>query len=697
MKTILQTEASECSLACLLMIAKHFGYDSDLVEVRRRFCLSMKGANLAQLMRNASAMHLVGRPLRLEINEISELKLPCILHWNLNHFVVLKSFKQDFSGRMTYVVLDPAVGQRNIAFEEMSKCFTGIALELTPSPEFVEVKKARKISIHELTGKIHGLHGAIFQVIVLAIALEIFALATPLFNQFIIDEVIVAGDRELLKVLAIGFILLLITQNSIALARSWFVMRWSMDINLQWSARVFAHLLRLPVEYFEKRHLGDVLSRFGSINAIQSTLTSVFIGSVLDGVMAIIAFAMMFVYNSLLSLVVLCAVSLYGGLRWAFYRPFREASEERLIMEGKESSHFLESVRAVMPLKLFGREGDRIARWTNLKMNVQNRDVKTEKLGIIFQIGNASIFGMQNLAIFYMGAQLVIDNAFTVGMLFAFTSYSATFTSRIASLIDMYVSIQMLSIHAERLADIVLEPQERDATGDTDVSRVEPKIELRNVSFRYGDGEPWILQQVNLVVSPGESIALTGPSGSGKTTLCKVLLGILKPTVGEVLVGGIPITHLGLANYRRMVGTVMQEDTLLTGSIAENISFYDERQDMGRVIACAVSSAMHDEIAAMPMGYQTLVGDMGSSLSGGQKQRILLARALYKEPKILALDEATSHLDINNETKVNFALKSLGMTRIMVAHRPDTVRTADRVLILNKGHLFESGVRESIR
>lgn len=689
MKTILQTEASECSLACLVMIARHFGYECDLTDVRRKFPLSLKGSNLSQLMQHASAMNLMGRPLRLELDEISELKLPCILHWNLNHFVVLKSVKKNYRGRLTYTVLDPAIGQRKISAEKMSESFTGIALELDPSSEFRAIKKSKRVSISELTGKIRGLRSAVVQVIILALALEIFAVATPLFNQFIIDEVVVAGDRELLKVLAVGFILLLITQNAIGLARSWFVMRWSMDISLQWSVRIFSHLLNLPVHYFEKRHLGDVLSRFESIGAIQSTLTGVFIGSLLDGIMAIIAIAMMFLYSQFLSLVVLFAVVIYAGLRWALYRPFREASEERLIMTGKESSHFLESLRAIMPIKLFGKEADRIARWMNLRLNVQNRDVRTQKLGIIFQIGNASIFGLQAIAVFYVGAQLVIDNIFTIGMLFAFTSYSATFTDRVAKLIDMGVGIKMLSLHAERLADIALEPREDDSIADTELHRIVPKIELRNVSFRYGDGEPWILRGVNLVIMPGENVALTGPSGSGKTTLCKILLGILHPTEGDVLVGGIAITQLGLANYRRLVGTVMQEDTLLSGSVAENISFYDHHQDMEHIIACAIHAAVHNEITSMPMGYQTLVGDMGSSLSGGQKQRILLARALYKRPRILSLDEATSHLDIDNEMKVTVALKSLGMTQIMVAHRPDTICTADRVLVLNQGLLVQ--------
>ena len=689
MQVALQTESSECGLACLAMVASHFGYHTDLADLRRQFSISLKGATLAQLMRHASAMQLNSRPLRLELDELDQLALPCILHWNLNHFVVLKAVRKDWRGKVTLVLLDPAVGERRVPLEEASSHFTGVALELAPSPSFKPKEEKKQVALRDLTGHIVGLRPAIVKVIALALALEIFAICSPLFNQFVIDEVIVSGDKELLVVLVFGFVLLMITQNAIGLARSWFLMRWSMDISLQWSARVFAHLVRLPVSYFEKRHLGDVVSRFGSIGAIQSTLTSMFVESALDGLMAVLALVMMLVYSLKLSMLVLGAVALYAGLRWAFYQPFREASQERLILSSKESSHFLETMRAVTPLKLFGRETERLSRWQNLKIDVQNRDIKTQKLSIIFKVSNTLIFGIQGLALFYIGAGQVMQNTLTVGMLMAFSSYAGTFTGRISSLIDVFISYRMLSLHSERLADIVLEEAEAETAIETDISRIKAVITLRNIKFRYAEGEPWVLKDINLTIPAGQSIALVGPSGCGKTTLCKIILGLLKPTEGEVLIDDIPITQLGVKTYRQLVGTVMQEDVLLAGSIMDNIAFFDSHCDQARVEECAKLAAIHEEISKMPMGYQTLVGDMGSSLSGGQKQRVLLARALYKQPKILALDEATSHLDVNNEHKVNQALGNLQLTRIMVAHRPETINAAERVVSLAEGAVVE--------
>ncbi|MFZ6861670.1 peptidase domain-containing ABC transporter [Undibacterium sp. Ji67W] len=689
MKTILQTESSECGLACLAMAASYYGHHSDLADLRRKFSISLKGATMAQLMRHAAALHLSTRPLQLELEEIPQLQTPCILHWNLNHFVVLKRVTKSWRGKVTLVLLDPAVGERRVSLQEASAHFTGVALELFPSAAFQKKDERKKVAIRDLTGHIVGLRPAIAQVMLLALALEIFAICSPLFNQFVVDEVIVSGDKELLTVLVFGFGLLMITQTAISLARSWFLMRWSMDISFQWSARVFAHLTYLPVSFFEKRHLGDVVSRFGSIAAIQSTLTSLFVESALDGLMALLALGMMLVYSLKLSALVLGTVFVYALLRWIFYHPFREASQERLILSSKESSHFLETIRAVSPLKLFGREEERRARWLNLKMDVQNRDTKTQKMSIMFKIANTSLFGIQGLALFYIGAGQVMSNTLSVGMLMAFSSYAGTFSGRFFSLIDLVVNLKMLGLHSERLADIVLEEAEVDMVIETDLSRINPTITLKNIKFRYGEGEPWILNGINLNIPAGQSIALVGPSGCGKTTLCKVILGLLKPTEGEILIDDIPIQQLGLKAYRQLVGTVMQDDVLLAGSIRDNISFFDAHTDQTRVEQCAQQAAIHQDIVKMPMGYQTLVGDMGSSLSGGQKQRVLLARALYKQPKILALDEATSHLDVDNEHKVNEALKGLRLTRIMVAHRPETINAAERVVTLLDGCVSE--------
>ena len=697
MRPILQSEATECALACLAMIAAAHGLRVDLADLRRRFPSSLKGATLQQVVAQAAVLGFNSRPLRLELGHLEQLNTPCILHWDLNHFVVLKS-----ASRRRVVVYDPAVGERRLTLAEVSRHFTGVALELAPNADFQPRRASPRLQLGQLTGKVRGLRRSLSQIFVVAAVLELFALAAPLFNQVVIDEVLTSGDRDLLTVLVLGFALLLLTQTVIGLARSWMVMVLGMTLKLQWAGNMFAHLVRLPVDFFERRHLGDVVSRFGSVDAIQKTLTTAVIEALIDGIMAVAALVMMLIYAPQLALVTLVAVAVYALLRGLLYRPFRNAAAERLVVAAKENTHFLETLRAMTPLKLFGREEDRRARWQNLLVDVQNRDVRTAKMNIAFTTGNTLIFGLENLLVFGLGARMVMNgqvgqnSAFTIGMLLAFIAYKMQFTGRVTALINYGVDLRMLSLHAERLADIALTPVERDhphAAGlDAhvpihDLGHLPPSLELRDVSFRYGEGEPWILRNANFMLAAGESVAVTGASGCGKTTLLKILLGLLPPSEGEVLYGGIPVRQLGIANVRRQLGTVMQEDVLLTGSLGDNITFFDAHPDFERAAACARTAQVHDDIVRMPMGYQTLVGDLGSGLSGGQRQRLLLARALYKQPKVLALDEATSHLDIGNERAVTTALAQMQLTRLVIAHRPETISGAQQVVLVKDGRV----------
>jgi ATP-binding cassette subfamily B protein RaxB len=303
-----------------------------------------------------------------------------------------------------------------------------------------------------------------------------------------------------------------------------------------------------------------ISSRFGSINAIQHTLTSGFVETILDGLLAAATLSMMLVYSAQLTLLVLLAVSAYAALRALSYGPLREASEEALVLGTKEQSCFLETIRGVQAIKLFGRELERRGRWMNLRVDAINRGVRTEKLLLIFGIANTSVFALENLLVFWLGGGMVMDGIFTVGALFAFSSYGSQFSSRTASLIDKFIEFRMLSLHSERLADIVLQAPESHAVHDIFASTQTSKIELVGVGFRYADNEPWVLRHISLTIEPGESLAFVGPSGCGKTTLVKLILGILVPSEGEVRYGGIPISQLGNRAYRSALAAVMQDD-----------------------------------------------------------------------------------------------------------------------------------------
>lgn len=681
---LLQSEASECGLACLAMIASYYGYQTDIGELRKQFTVSLKGMTLDQLIVMGDGLGLTSRPLRLELDEIASLQTPCILHWDINHFVVLKSVRNDVA-----ILHDPAVGELRCTVASMSDHFTGVALELAPDFAFKRKAPAPGLQLGDLISKVVGLKRGLLQVLVLAFGLETIALLLPMLNQWIMDEALVSGEHELLTLLCIGIVALGLTQAIIAALRTWIGMYISTSFSLQWMANVMTHMLRLPIEFFERRHVGDIVNRFNSVRTIERMLTSGMVDALLDGLLAIGTLAMMYLYSPALASVTLFAVLMYVGLRWGRYSAVRLANQGLIARQALEQTYFLETVRGVRSIKLFNREPGRRANWINRLVSVTNADLVLQKLNLSFSTAWSLLSSIERGTILWMGAVAVIDSRMTLGMLFAFLSYKEQFSGRINNLVDRLVDFKMLSIQTERLADIVLAaPEEKPGTLTQEVPD-DLTLSLEKVSFRYSSSEPPVLLNASLSISPGSCVAIVGASGQGKTTMMKLMLGILKPSTGHVTLGGLPLYKIGLRKYRDVIATVMQDDQLYAGTIYDNICFFDGQPDGAWIERCAQVANVHAEIIDMPMGYHTLVGDMGTVLSGGQQQRVLLARALYKRPQILFLDEATSHLDIDNEAAIAEALAALDITRIMIAHRPQTIAIADRVIRVENGRMLE--------
>jgi len=367
----------------------------------------------------------------------------------------------------------------------------------------------------------------------------------------------------------------------------------------------------------------------------------------------------------------------------------REATEEAIVFDAKRSTHFLESLRGVQSIKLFNRQADRQARFMNLVVDAMNADIATRRLDLMFVVLHKLVFGLERVAVIWIGALLVLEHRFSVGMLFAFLAYREQFAQRVSALIDKAVELKMLRLQGERLADIVLAEPEPVVDVPARLGQETPTLQMVDVGFAYSAAEEPVLRKLSLRIEPGDSVAIVGPSGCGKTTLLKCMLGILAPQAGQIRIGGVDLQQVGLRAWRDMIGTVMQEDQLFAGSIIDNITFFDADADTAWAEQCARVAAIADEIEAMPMGWHTLVGDMGTSLSGGQRQRILLARALYKRPKFLFLDEATSALDVEREREVNAAIRQLAITRVIVAHRPETIASAGRVIVLQEGRVAQ--------
>ncbi|WP_291876152.1 peptidase domain-containing ABC transporter [Caulobacter sp.] len=681
---VIGAEAAECGLACMAMISAYHGHDIDLNGLRQRFSLSLTGATLRHLMTLADQLSFNCRALRVEIGALQKIQLPAILHWDLNHFVVLKSVEAK-----QVIIHDPARGARTLSLAEVSDHFSGVVLELTPKAEFQKVEARVGVRISSLWSSLRGFGPALAQVLTLSLALQVVAFAGPFQIQLVVDEAIGRMDRNLLTVLAIGFGGLMLLQLCMDALRSWMLQVFGSMMTYQIVGNLVHHLLRLPSSFFEKRHVGDILSRVGSTSAIQDALTRGLVASLIDGIMALLAAIILFLYSPQLAGVVCASVLALLVLALAFYPVVRARAEELLVAGAKEQSHLMETVRAATTIKLMGREVEREGAWRNLYASTINASVSLGRFHIVLGLLQSGVIALQFILVVFLGARTIMDGAgFSIGMLLAFLSFRQTFTDRCFSLINQGMEFRLLGLHMQRLGDIVGADVDTRETTLPNI-HIAGGIEARAIAFRYGATDPVIVREASFNIAPGDFVALIGPSGGGKTTILKLLLGLQAPTEGEVLLDGQLATPERFQAWRSHVGVVSQDDRLLSGSIADNIAFFDPDLDMERVMAAAEAARIHADIMRMPMQYMALVGDMGSTLSGGQKQRILLARALYRQPAILFLDEGTANLDEETEEAIAELISALPITRIVVAHRPALIHRAGRILEMREGRIEE--------
>lgn len=673
-----QTESSECGIACLAMVFGHYGKSIDLFSLRQQFNISSRGATLYSIRTIAVQMGMTARALSLDLNELNVLRRPCILHWNFNHFVVLVSVK-----RNGFVLHDPARGRIIVSKAEASKCFTGIALELWPGSTFRRERVKKRLNLVTLINSIHGIKGALLKIFALSIVVEAIGLILPAGTQLVMDHALPAGDRGLLSMICISLMFFILLRATVSTSRAWISLIMGTLVNIQWQSGLFSHLLRLPLSYFERRKLGDIQSRFGSLNTLRTTFTTSMVGAIMDGIMVCGLLIMMLLYGKSLTWVVFGFTLVYIAIRLFTYTYYRQLSEEQLIMEARVSSYFMETLYGIAAVKMQGMTDRRHTHWFNLQTDAINTGIRVTKMDLFFGGLNIFISACEQTIILWLGISLVMDNEMTIGMFVAFGAYRMQFSDRISTLVGFLLQLRMMSLHNERISDIALNEQE-SVKPDIPVSeKITPvSLEVKSLTFRYDQQSMPVFSELNLTVSPGESVAIIGPSGSGKTTLMKVLCGLFKADSGQVLIDVNDIQQMGVNNYRKITGCVMQDDRLFSGTIRENICGFSENIDDEWMAECAKASFIHDTIMSMPMGYDTLTGELGEGLSGGQKQRLFIARALYRKPRILFMDEATSALDSKSEHYVNSAIKSLNITRIIIAHRESTIKSVDRIFSL---------------
>lgn len=678
-----QTETSECGLACLAIAAAKFGSRIELSTLRQKYQISSRGMTLREIKDVAADMGMVGRAIRCDLNELADLKTPAILHWGFKHFVVLERVR----GQRIRID-DPAIGRRDISLNEASGAFTGVALELTPAAGFVKRKEKSPLSLKSWFRVVPEIYAPLAHILALSLLLQVFVLASPFYIQLAIDQAAMKGDSNILMVLSLGFGLLCIFNCAAGLLRGIVSVKLTALLNWDMTMRLFRHMIRLPLPWFQRRRLADILSRFDAILPVRELLSGALVAVLVDGVLAIGTLIMMFMLAPTLAWIVLGGFVTYIVIRLGALPISLRFGMEAIAASIVESGKRIETIRAIQTIKVMGAESERESDWANRFARTitcgQNNAVAT----LSFSTIQSTVDGLVRIVLVYLGATAVMNGSVSVGLFYAFLTYHSQFMGKAGALFEQVINWRMTDMYSYRLADIVLTKKEEGidapATGRPPIRGA---LEFKNLSFAYSPTDPFVFGGISLEIRAGEFVAIVGPSGAGKSTLLKVLCGLYPATQGDVLIDGHPLSWWGPKTVRGALGVVMQDDELLAGTIAENVAFFDDQIDMAKVWQCLGQASFFEDVQNMPMRAETIIGDMGSSLSGGQRQRLLLARALYRNPRILVLDEATSHLDLHRESEINKSMQTLQITRIVVAHRQETIEAADRIICLDKGRI----------
>ena len=674
---ILQSETSECGLACCAMIAGYYDNNITIFQMREKISVSLKGLDFEGLIYCADSLGFNTRAIRVDLDEIKKVKLPAIVHFDFNHFVVLTKTSKKY-----IYVNDPALGECRYSYSEFSDHFTGIALEFYPNKDFKKEKKKKDFSLISLLKNNVGIKRLFIQIFFLSLSLQIFTLILPYYTQIVIDNVLVSYDFDFLTLLGGLFIALGFFRGMNMWLRGTVIIYLSSNLSINLMSRMFRRLLSLKLTYFEKRHVGDIQSRFESLNELQETISVGLISAIVDGIMAISTIIVMYIYSPLLASISMTPIIIFFIYRCLSFNSLKKTLEQQLTSKAKSDSIFLESVRGITTIKNHGMEPKRTSTWINYFVRSLNSEVRYSKINLSNTVLFESLSYIEMVIIVWVSVYLILDNSFSNGMLLAFLTFRQGLSIQAHSLIQKSFEIRLLDVHLSRISDIVLSKQEENTEGigiNKGVAEL-GELELKNINFRYADSEPWILRNVNIHINSKECIAIVGRSGAGKSTLLKIMIGLLSPESGEVKLNGVNINIVGLNNYRRIISVVMQEDSLFSGSIRDNITMFDPNPNEELLMECAENAHIINDINNMQMGFYSLIGDMGSSLSGGQRQKILIARALYKKPDIIFFDESTCHLDAESEININRSIKRMGITRIIIAHRDETIKLADRVI-----------------
>lgn len=678
MPLVLQMESAECGLACLAMVAGYFGHSTRIEDLRAKFEVSVRGTSLKDLATMADQIGLHGRCVELTVDELVQLRLPAVLHWEGNHWVVLK--KVSPKGLQ---LNDPAQGERWVGWKEAAARFSGLAADFVPRAKLERTPPQPQFQYLTLLKSFPGLGSAVLQLMAMSVVFEFIALLTPYYTQMVMDHVLVNGDVALLNLLALGTIFLLLFQTLFTALRGWAGVVLSQNVGYQLYAHVIRHMFSLPMSFFVRRQVGDMVSRFDSLGQLAHSLTRTSIELTLDALVSVGTVVMMFLYSPTLAWIGLATFALMLLVKVIVFSSSMRVVSERTFLNARCQSHLIESLRGMHAVKMGQAELLRSQQWTTQTRQVMDRDLATERINLGSTLAVTVTTGIAHIAVVYFAAQMILANQLTVGMLFAFMAYQGNFAGRASAFADRVLWLRTMRVHFGLVGDIAFAVPEPSGSAHWEPARpIASSARGERLGYRYSAVDPLVFSDLSIDFQPGEMTALVGPSGCGKTTLLCVLGGIFLPTDGRLFYDGAQVKPENASSLRRRVAFVFQNDELFEGSIEENIAFFTPQPDRERIRRCAELACIAADISVFPQGFRTRLAEQGAGLSGGQRQRILIARALYLQPSLLVLDEATSHLDVHTERQVLHNLKGLGITIVMSAHRPDAIAIADRVYSL---------------
>ncbi len=675
---IFQAEANECGLACLAMVVSYFGRATDIRSLREASNLPAFGASLKHLTRAAAAASLKTRSLKLELGDIERLSTPAILHWDLDHFVVLKKCR---GGKV--VIHDPAVGVRKYPLGELDGHFTGIAVEFSSSGSAIGAEPARRLRLRDLVRFSHGTAKGMALILLLSLLVQVCSLLSPLYLQLVIDQGLARGDMDLVLVVALLFGLLMLARTALGHARSLVTMQFSIRLGFEMVSGLFEHLISLPLRFFERREMGDLVSRFSSVEKISALISQDMITVLVDGLLSILSLILLYLYSPLLATVCVGFVIAAMLLKLSSLPGEKLRRQETIVRAAKSESRLMENIRWASVIKNYAIEEQRGSDWQNHYVNSANAGYQLGTFQLWFGSSQGLLFGIEQILIIYIGASLISGGSLTIGQLMGFIFLKQHFSSSVLAMFPKLAELRLMQLDLERIADIALEPaEETNRLAQLPRRAFGGKLRGEQVGFGYSADERPVFEALDFQVEPGEMLVITGPSGCGKSTLLKLIAGLEQPGAGSLLYDGGPLRKLGLSALRSATAAVLHSDGLLAGDIAFNINLEDEPYNHARLEDACRRVCILDEILALPLGFNTRVGELGNSLSAGQVQRVLLARALYKRPKLLLLDESLACL---SDTVARRILENIGELRIavvLVTHNPALARLGTRLISL---------------